>query len=154
MLTREHDVIIERYKELLSQLLIRRAIEGPLPDDEEAELAQERADLWDELPEDRQEKLEAWIATAMTRTKVLSPVADEFVMQMRKHLVARAIGADETSSKDTLEDLLARMTPHEAAVLRAWRARELSIDPAETTRDRLPYVESLDVRQMPREEAA
>jgi len=41
------DKLIERYQALLSNLLLRRAVEGPLPDKEEAGLAQEQADLWD-----------------------------------------------------------------------------------------------------------
>jgi hypothetical protein len=63
----EAAALIERYKAMLSHVLLRRAVEGPLPEAEEAQLAQGRADLWDELPEPLQLTSDAWIDQEVRR---------------------------------------------------------------------------------------
>ena len=55
-----HDVI-ERFKKEVGTLFLRRALEGPLSDDEEARLADAHAELWEQVPETARAALEAWI---------------------------------------------------------------------------------------------
>jgi hypothetical protein len=53
--------LVARFQKLLSSLLSRRELEGPLSDVEEAHLAQEMVNLWEQIPQDLLPELEVWI---------------------------------------------------------------------------------------------
>ncbi len=55
------DDLVEQYKALVRDLLLRRAAEGPIPDEEEATLASERVYLWERIPEGQRPELDEWI---------------------------------------------------------------------------------------------
>lgn len=55
------DTLIAQYQALVKCLLVRRALEGPLSQREEAIRTQECADLLAQIPEDRHEELETWV---------------------------------------------------------------------------------------------
>jgi hypothetical protein len=55
------ETLIAQYQALVRGLLVRRALEGPLPQREEALRTQECADFLAQIPEDRYEELEMWV---------------------------------------------------------------------------------------------
>jgi len=56
--------LVEAYKHLLSHLLVERAL-GSVSAEQEAERAEERAVIWDQLSTPEQTELEAWIDSQM-----------------------------------------------------------------------------------------
>jgi len=53
--------VVERFKEAAKELFLRRKIEGPLPDVDEARIASEHMRLWEALPDSAREEVEVWI---------------------------------------------------------------------------------------------
>jgi hypothetical protein len=62
---------VKQYKLSVGTLFLRRHIEGPLSNDEEADLAEERVDLMSTIPESEQLKLEWWIESLKKAFAVL-----------------------------------------------------------------------------------
>ena len=155
METADANDLIERYQALLSNLLLRRAVEGPLPDNEEARLAQEQADLWETIPEERHAELETWIDDQVRRADPVTPPVSEYVANVRQRLIARALsGSIDASSEARLDQLLAQMSDGEAKVVQAWREKEEGVPAVSVGAATLPFQESREIRHGSRHQAA
>jgi hypothetical protein len=61
--------LVVRYQQALLDLISMRASDKPPSLEEEARLAGQREDLWDQIPSDEQIELEVWIESLMTRAR-------------------------------------------------------------------------------------
>lgn len=113
--------LIDRFQTGALRLFLRRAIEGPLSDAEEAQSADELVELWNQIPEDRHSELEEWID--LHKAAPLRPPVARFVVHVRDHLLRNAVSVD-TGPPSELDELMQEMTPIEREYALDWRTRE------------------------------
>ncbi|MEJ7734193.1 MAG: hypothetical protein WKG00_33985 [Polyangiaceae bacterium] len=147
----------DRYRALLADLLLRRAVEGPLRAEEEAELAAQRADLWEEIPGEDQAILESWIDEQMSKSDAQPrECVVEYVREVRRMLVTKALPGQRAphDAETVLAELLAQMTDVERGFALGWRRREEAIKPVHGDRPHLPLQEAPDLASGARQDAA